>query len=158
MKTLRKERKMKGKKIFLVSFICISFMITAVPAAQTKKVSKVDGSVTISGALNGSFKWKEDLALFCGCVPDVKVGKIEVTMTDGAGTFIAIDASMDGELTLTSGKLKDTLKGKGKAGTCSAKGTTESKVDLPLDVTVKGKSGATATLKGRLACQQSYGG
>lgn len=143
---------MKGKKIFLISFICISFMITAVPAAQTKEASKVTGSVTISGALSGTFKWKEDLALFCGCVPDRKVGKIEVTMTDGAGTFIAIDASMDGELTLTSGKLKETMKGKGKAGTCSATGITTEKVDLPLDVTVKGKSGATAAIKGRLVC------
>jgi hypothetical protein len=133
----------------------IVLAVAGASTARAEDTRSVEGEVTVSGALAGTLRWNPELALFCGCVSERKVGRMQVTLTDGAGTFIAIDADMDGELVLTSGKLKETMKGTGRAGTCSSKGTDHQRVDLPLEATVKGKSGAAATVKGHLVCAQS---
>ncbi len=131
-------------------------LVAAAPAAAgAKEAPTLTGSVTTTGALQGTFSWKPDLAITCGCVQEQKVGQIDATMTDGAGTFIAIQARIDGELVLTSGKLRETMKGTGRAGTCSSSnyGLTLGRIELPLEATLKGKSGATVTVKGSLICK-----
>jgi len=130
-------------------------LAAAAPSAAGAEAQNITGTLTASGALQGTFSWKPDLAINCACVQEQKVGQIEATMTDGAGTFVAIVASIDGSLVLTSGKLGETMRGKGKAGTCSSsnQGLTLGRIDLPLDATLKGPSGATVTVKGSLACK-----
>jgi hypothetical protein len=50
------------------------------------------GSITVSGAMAGTFDWKDDLALSCSWVPDLNAGNLDITMTDGANTFISLTA------------------------------------------------------------------
>lgn len=113
----------------------------------------ITGSLTLSGSLSGTFSWKPDLALMCMCFPRITppAGDASVTMTDGTGDFIALEAHTNGEIKLTCGKLKVLLLGKGKTGTCTATGPSAlaGKVNLPIDATVTDK-GETVTIKGNL--------
>jgi hypothetical protein len=79
------------------------------PAPSGKKGAT--GEIKLSGALAGTFKWTDDLAMdTCGYVADTKVGGLGVTMTDGKGAFISLTATDDNahvrKIVLTSGKLK----------------------------------------------------
>ncbi len=78
------------------------------PAGAAPTKASVTGTVTLGGALAGTFAWKDDLAITCTWVPDLKVGGADVTMTDGSA-FIALSVHINNQheanLTLTSGKL-----------------------------------------------------
>jgi len=81
----------------------------AAAAAPAKKGAT--GSVTLSGALTGTFSVQPDLPMgSCRWVDNPKVvGALEVTMSDGKDTFIALGGKLlDGklEISLTSAKLK----------------------------------------------------
>ncbi len=121
--------------------------------AQERAKPSITGSLTLSGALSGTFSWKPDLALACTCFPGANppVGVADVTMTNGTGTFIAVQADTKGEVKLTSGKLKGLLRGRGKSGTCTAIGPSAlaGRLSLPIDVTMADK-GESVTIKGNL--------
>ncbi len=74
-------------------------------------------------------------------------------MSDGAETFIAMRATVAGELRILSAKLGgDALSGKGPAGTCrtGSAGDDRAALDLPIDGLLKGTTGKTARVKGHL--------
>jgi hypothetical protein len=83
----------------------------AAPAAAAAAPAKkgATGSVTLSGALTGTFTTKPDLAMNnCGWVDSVMTGALDVTMSDGKDTAISLSGVLhDGkyEIKLGSGKL-----------------------------------------------------
>ena len=76
------------------------------PPPPSDGLKKSSGSLALGGALTGTFTWKPDLALTtCTCDRDRKLFGAELTMTDGADTFISLTVNPQ-EVTLRSGKLK----------------------------------------------------
>lgn len=86
--------------------------VGASPGAPTAPPKMgVTGEIHLSGALEGTFTWKKDLAVdTCGWVADTHVGALGVTMSDGKDSFISLTAGIDNsgtkKITLTGGKLK----------------------------------------------------
>jgi len=122
----------------------------------------VSGEIHLYGALNGTFTWKDDLAVdTCQWVDPTNGGALEVTMSDGKDTFISIGATLhgDGKRTtkLSSAKLKlphaSMLKGEGGfeiSGEMSKTHAPDSKVTVVFkNATVTGDD-QTVTIDGQL--------
>ena len=122
----------------------------AAPASAGK--SGVKGSVTITGALNGAFTWNDTLGIeHCMWEPSIQGGNYEVTMTDGAGTFISLRAIVTREkksVRLLSGKLGgDSLEG--DSGVTLTGSNDGKHLSTTLDALVK-RGAKAATVKGKL--------
>ncbi len=128
---------------------------SAAPAPEIPSGPRgANGSIAITGALEGTFTWKPELALDqCAC-PGEGGGVLQLTMSDGDETFIAMRATVAGDLRILCVKLGgDALFGKGTPGSCRAgspRGDDRAAFDLPIDASVKGTTGKTATVKGYL--------
>lgn len=71
----------------------------------------VTGEIHLSGALEGTYTWKDGLAVdTCVWVADTHVGALGVTLSDGKDGYISLTAGFDNsgtkKITLTGGKLK----------------------------------------------------
>jgi len=117
----------------------------------------ITGELVVSGAMAGTFQWKSDLALDCTWIPATKVGRVEVTMTDGHEAFLAFDAlvgSDNAAVTMTSGKLKSPARLTSKSG-YTLVGTDDGKVTTTVDTDLESKDGTKVHIKGTLeaSCQ-----
>jgi hypothetical protein len=128
------------------------------PAPNAPAKKGVTGSVTTSGALTGTWQWKDDLALDCSWIPDLGMGAIDVTLSDGADGFAALRGLFSKDRTeviLTSGKLKSPSPFKQNAGGVVITGTGNTGGDAPVTVTaqfdsVATNAGETINIKGTL--------
>ncbi|MBV8756544.1 MAG: hypothetical protein JO257_04695 [Deltaproteobacteria bacterium] len=129
------------------------------PAAAPAGKTVVAGTLRLSGAIEGTFSWKDDLAVdTCAWVPEVKSGGLGVSLTDGKGTFIQATATIDNAgkhtITLSSAKLQlpqasGLLGSEGVDVTGTLNGTT-SKVDVKYDHAQVTADGQTVTIDGAL--------
>ncbi|MBI3457987.1 MAG: hypothetical protein HY002_19610 [Candidatus Rokubacteria bacterium] len=125
---------------------------TAFAAPVSAGKPGVTGNVTITGALNGTFTWNDTLGIeHCVWEPSIQGGNFEVTMTDGAGTFISLRVIATREekaIRLLSGKLGgDSLEG--NSGAILAGSSDGKRLSATLDAPVK-KGSKAATVKGKL--------
>lgn len=124
------------------------------PGGSAGGGNSISGQLQLSGKLSGAFDWNKDLAL--SCYPQA----VEVTMSDGKDTFIAVTAKktvavsgIKGGTTLTSGKLTGVFQG------AEASFDTKAPSGNPLGATgsisfnglqVKNDAGDAVTLNGKL--------
>jgi hypothetical protein len=121
----------------------------------------VAGKVTTTGALAGTWSWQEPMAITCSWIPDLAMGRIEVTLSDGGDGAMALDGLMSKERTevvVTSGKLKSPSPFKQAAGGVAITGTGNAGGDAPETVTaqfdaVTTRGGETLTVKGTLTAR-----
>jgi hypothetical protein len=115
--------------------------VTAPANAPTAPAKKgVTGSVTTTGALAGTWSWQDPLAITCSWIPDLNMGRIEVTLSDGADGAMALDGLMSKDRTaveVTSGKLKSPSPFKQAAGGVVITGTGNAGGDAPETVTAQ---------------------
>lgn len=124
------------------------------PATPGKAEKTVKGTIDVGGAMTAAVTWKPDLSLTCACLGE-KDWVVDVTMSDGAGTAVALSVSTTKGITFTSGKLSapDPLRSEGAAGISGGCKPDNRNVDgvisADLDARVTGKPGEV-TLKGHL--------
>jgi hypothetical protein len=133
------------------------------PVVAPKK--GVTGSVTLTGAVEGTFRWSDDLAVeTCAWVADTKVGGLGLTMTDGKGAFIGLTATDSNEherkIVFSSGKLKLPHAGSMTGSTGFELAGTQSGDDSTVSVTYSHATvtadGQSVTIDGQLAGNCKY--
>jgi len=134
---------------------------TAIPTPK----KSVTGELHLTGALEGTYKWKDDFAVdSCGWVDSTKVGALGATLSDGKDSFVSITAIQhdDGKHTITFGggkiKLPHASSMTGEAG-FEMTGTDHGD-DSTVAVTFKhaavSADGQTVTIDGELAGNCKY--
>jgi len=119
------------------------------PAAEPAEKPGVNGSLVLSGGLQGTFSWQQDLALSdCRCYKEPASGGIlVVTMTNGTGSVISLRASSETGLSLTGSAIKEPLTGKTPPFRCLDNAGKRFAIDFDNDL--KGST-VSAHLKGQL--------
>jgi len=116
--------------------------------------NEVKGSLELTGPFPGTYTWKPDMSVLCGCSVSQKKGKADFTMSDAAGrTFISATIQYDGAIEVRTasgpGGLTATLAGTGAAVTCAGE-YAPSSWHIVIDAPVKGSKGESGQVKGTL--------
>jgi hypothetical protein len=116
--------------------------------------NEVKGSLELTGPFPGTYTWKPDMSVLCGCSVSEKKGKADFTMSDAAGrTFISATIQYDGAIEVRTasgpGGLTATLAGTGAAVTCAGE-YAPSSWHIVIDAPVKGSKGESGQVKGTL--------
>ena len=131
------------------------------PAADSGERGVLLGSLQFSGDFAGNYAWNRDLALSeCTCMREMG-GRLEATMTDGAGGFITMRAMTPGSVTSPTGEFsaignkigEDSYSVQQSPGHCSpgeAGTAEEGDFDLPIDLDLQSTKGKKAHVKGHL--------
>lgn len=126
----------------------------AAPADLANVKQEVKGSLELSGPFPGTYTWKPDLSILCGCSASEKKGKAAFTMSDAAGkTSISVTIELDGTIEVATasgpGGLSASLAGTGASVTCAGE-YAPSTWHIAIDTPLKGKGGETGQVKGTL--------
>ena len=121
------------------------------------KAAVQSGELVVTGAFAGTFKWKDDLNLTCTWIPGLKRGATDMTLTDGANTFMALELKTpDGKqkVTVTSGALKSASPLEADSGFTMTGSEDATHMSVTVDTDVASKEGTKAHVKGafELAC------
>jgi hypothetical protein len=113
------------------------------------------GELVVTGDFSGTFKWKQDLAVQCTWIPDVKGGGMDVTLTDGAKfmSFGIKNANDVHKVEVTSGALKSASMLTSEGGFTMTGSDDSTHMSVTVDTDVASKD-AKAHIKGafELAC------
>jgi hypothetical protein len=140
---------------------------TTKPGAPAVTPSKkgLSGEIHLSGAITGTFTWKDDLAMdTCGWVARNKGGGLGATLSDGKDSFISLTATVDIEnvrkIVLSGGKLNlphagfmSGSSGFEMTGTQNGEDSTVTVIYKKAEVTADGQ---TVTIDGQLAGTCKY--
>lgn len=119
-------------------------------APSTDGKTGVTGSLELTGPFAGTFAWKPDLALTCGCSAKNSDGTADFTMSDAAGkTFISATVKYDGAITVRTGSMPGGMKGTGVKSTCTGE-YINSSWHMEIDAALKGDKGESGQVKGTL--------
>jgi len=126
----------------------------AAPADLANVKQEVKGSLELTGPFPGTYTWKPDLSMLCGCSAGEKKGKADFTMSDATGkTFMSVTIEMTGAISVATasgpGGLSATLKGTGVSATCVGE-YAPSSWHAVIDAPVKGEKGESGQVKGTL--------
>ena len=110
----------------------------------------VKGSLELTGPFPGTYTWKADLAVTCGCSEKNGDGTADFTMSDAAGkTFISATVKFDGSIQVRTGNLPAGMKGTGVKSSCKGE-YIDSSWHMEIDAPVEGPAGQTGHVKGTL--------
>jgi hypothetical protein len=120
------------------------------------KASVVSGELAVSGAMAGTFHWTPESNLTCTWIPNLKSGGLDVTMTDGKGTFIAFEEHVGtppggrNDVIFTSGGLKSASMLKGTTGFTMSGSDDRTRMSVTVDADVASAEGTKVHITGKL--------
>jgi len=117
------------------------------------KASVQSGEIAVTGDMAGTFRWKDDLNLTCTWIPDLKGGGMDMTLTDGAGKFMALQVKNVNEVhevTMTSGALKSAAMLKSATGYTMTGSDDRTHMTVTVDADLASAEGAKTHVKGKL--------
>jgi len=122
------------------------------------KAAVQSGELAVTGDVTGTYRWKDDLALDCTWIPDLKGGGFDMTLTDGT-KFMSLQVKNSNgvhQVVVTSGALKSAamLTSEGEGGYKMTGSDDKTHMTVSVDTDVASKEGAKLHVKGafELAC------